>query len=157
MPDEAFSAFREYKDSPHLDMCGIHLHVGSQNPDPAVYTEAFEKLFDGLLRIYRETGIQLRHINLGGGFPVNYSRGKLRLPEEFQQRYDEMVEKGYSETTRPDGAVVRRPVPKQILDSHSRSNMLEAEYEPHDAACSGVDRDQGQRPVSPEQPIYLTG
>ena len=133
MPEEAFSAFREYKDSPHLDMCGIHLHVGSQNPDPAVYTEAFEKLFDGLLRIYRETGIRLRHVNLGGGFPVNYSRGKSRLPEDVQRRYDEMVEKGYSETTRPDGAVVRRPVPKQILDSHARSNMLEADYEPHDA------------------------
>lgn len=133
MPEEAFSAFRDHKDSPHLDMCGIHLHVGSQNPDPAVYTEAFEKLFDGLLRIHRETGIRLRHVNLGGGFPVNYSRGKFQLPEELQQRYDEMVEKGYSETTRPDGAVVRRPVPKQILDSHARESMLEAEYEPYDA------------------------
>ncbi len=79
MPDEAFSAFRDYKHSPHLHLCGIHLHVGSQNPDPVVYTEALEKLFDGLLRIYQETGIKLRHVNLGGGFPVNYLRGEDQI------------------------------------------------------------------------------
>jgi diaminopimelate decarboxylase len=72
MPDEAFSAFRQYKDSSHLDICGIHLHIGSQNPAAAVYSEAFEMLFDSLLRIYNETGTLVRHINLGGGFPVNY-------------------------------------------------------------------------------------
>ncbi len=75
MPDEAFSAFRDYKDSPHLDLCGIHLHVGSQNPDPIVYTQAFEALYSGLKRIYAETRKSLRHINIGGGFPVNYLRG----------------------------------------------------------------------------------
>ena len=77
MPDEAFSAFREYKDSPHLNLCGIHLHVGSQNPDPIVYTQAFEALYSGLKRIYAETGKALRHINIGGGFPINYVRGGL--------------------------------------------------------------------------------
>lgn len=72
MPDEAFAAFREHKDSPYLHICGIHLHIGSQNPAPGVYSEAFEMLFDSLLRIYRETETLVRHINLGGGFPVNY-------------------------------------------------------------------------------------
>lgn len=74
MPDEAFSAFHTYKDSPHLDLCGIHLHVGSQNPDPLVYSEALAMLFDSMLRIFNETGTKLKHINLGGGFPVNYLR-----------------------------------------------------------------------------------
>jgi len=74
MPDEAFEAFREYKDSPHLELNGIHLHIGSQNPDPKVYAEALTKLFDAMLRIYNETGVKLKHINLGGGFPVDYLR-----------------------------------------------------------------------------------
>ncbi len=72
MPDEAFTAFRASSDSPHLNLCGIHLHIGSQNPDPQVYTEALVKLFDAMLRIYNETGVKLKHINLGGGFPVDY-------------------------------------------------------------------------------------
>src|SRR5690606_8299075 len=48
MPDEAFAAFREYRDASELNLAGIHLHIGSQNPEPEVYTEAFEKLFDAM-------------------------------------------------------------------------------------------------------------
>jgi len=72
MPDEAFAAFRQYKDSPYVAMNGVHLHVGSQNPDPQVYTQAFVSLFESLKTIYAETGTRLTHLNLGGGFPVNY-------------------------------------------------------------------------------------
>ncbi len=74
MPDEALAAFRQYKDSEFLNLCGVHLHIGSQNPESAPYSEAFALLFANLLKIYEETGIKLSHINLGGGFPVNYLR-----------------------------------------------------------------------------------
>ena len=77
MPDEAFEAFRDHKDSPHLGLCGIHLHIGSQNPEAHSYTDAFQMLFESMLRIYNETGTKLKHINLGGGFPVNYLRDAL--------------------------------------------------------------------------------
>ncbi|MEP6944757.1 MAG: diaminopimelate decarboxylase [Acidobacteriota bacterium] len=85
MPDEAFAAFRTYRDSPHLALCGVHLHIGSQNPDPAVYSEALAMLFESLVRIKSETGITLKHINLGGGFPVNYLRDdsmRTAMPSE---------------------------------------------------------------------------
>ncbi len=72
MPDEALAAFREHRDSPHLNLCGIHLHIGSQNPDPQVYAEALQKLAADVERIQAETGVPLEHINLGGGFPVDY-------------------------------------------------------------------------------------
>lgn len=72
MPDEAYAAFSEYRDSANLSMNGIHLHIGSQNPEPQVYTDAFLSLFDSLKRIYADTGIILQHVNLGGGFPVDY-------------------------------------------------------------------------------------
>ena len=72
MPDEAFEAFRKYKDSLHLDLRGLHLHIGSQNPEQHAYTDAFQMLFESMLRIYNESGIKLKHINLGGGFPINY-------------------------------------------------------------------------------------
>jgi len=72
MPDEALKAFTEYKDSPHVDLCGIHLHIGSQNPDPSVYSQACEMLFETLVRIFETSGVRLKHINIGGGFPVDY-------------------------------------------------------------------------------------
>ncbi len=74
MPDEALSAFQTYKDSEFLDLCGVHLHIGSQNPTAEPYSEALQTLFDNLEKIFKETGLKLSHINLGGGFPVNYLR-----------------------------------------------------------------------------------
>jgi diaminopimelate decarboxylase len=81
MPDEAYSAFVKYRDSGHLNLNGIHLHIGSQNPETGVYAEAFSEMFASLLHIFRETGVRLRHINLGGGFPVNYLRDRSHAGE----------------------------------------------------------------------------
>ena len=142
MPDEAFSAFRDHKDSRHLNLCGIHLHVGSQNPDPIVYTQALAMLFDNLVKINSETGIRLKHINIGGGFPVNYSRGKelppmpaemQKLADEAKKRMDEAIERGYFESTRPDGAIVHRPVPKEFKEIAARESMFSAAYDPYSA------------------------
>ena len=74
MPIEALKAFHKHKNSKFLNLCGVHLHIGSQNPESAPYAEAFKTLFENLVQIYEETGIKLSHINLGGGFPVNYLR-----------------------------------------------------------------------------------
>lgn len=75
MPEEALSAFRRWQpDDNFLNLCGIHLHIGSQNPNAKPYAEALETLFENLLKIYDETGYKLSHLNLGGGFPVNYLR-----------------------------------------------------------------------------------
>jgi diaminopimelate decarboxylase len=135
MPDEAFAAFRNYRNSPHLDLCGIHLHIGSQNPDPAVYAKALEMLFDSLLRIHRESGVTLKHINLGGGFPVNYSRGKQRPPEHVQKRKDELIAKGVIQREHR-GRTYIRPIPEKILEDYAREKMFEADYEPADALSS---------------------
>jgi D-ornithine/D-lysine decarboxylase len=81
MPDEAFDAFRKYKNSSNLNLAGIHLHIGSQNPEPEAYADAFRMLFDSLMRIEAEAGIRMSHINLGGGFPVNYLRGASQTSE----------------------------------------------------------------------------
>lgn len=77
MPDEALAAFRRWKpDDPNLNLCGIHLHIGSQNPSSEPYAEALTKLFKNLLEINETTGHRLSHLNLGGGFPVNYLRDR---------------------------------------------------------------------------------
>ncbi|HMJ09303.1 MAG TPA: diaminopimelate decarboxylase, partial [Pyrinomonadaceae bacterium] len=90
MPAEAHAAFREYKDSPHLNLAGIHLHIGSQNPSAAGYADALQVLFHNLLAIFNETGIKLSHINLGGGFPVNYLRDRSvegSFPDEEREMF----------------------------------------------------------------------
>jgi len=82
---EVLEAFRRGLQNPHLvHVCGIHIHVGSQTPDVEPYADAFRSMWEHLVKIHRETGHTLEHINLGGGIPVNYLRDRSQadqLPE----------------------------------------------------------------------------
>ncbi len=60
---------------------GLHIHVGSQTPDPEPYVEALAAMWDHLLWLHRETGHKLQHINIGGGIPVNYLRDDMHAEE----------------------------------------------------------------------------
>ncbi len=81
MPAEALRAFRRWeKDDPYLNLTGIHIHIGSQNPKAEPYRDALLSLFGQLVEISRETGHELSHINIGGGFPVNYLRDDSHVP-----------------------------------------------------------------------------
>ena len=100
MPDEALGAFRRWHDSEFLNLCGIHLHIGSQNPSPEPYAEALQALLENLLQIFNETGHRLSHLNLGGGFPVNYLRDAAQS-EEMPDAQQEMFAAAFE----PAGAI----------------------------------------------------
>ena len=73
MPEEALEAFTRWSPNDEfMNLCGIHLHIGSQNPSAEPYSQAFLTLFENLLKIFNKTGHKLSHLNIGGGFPVNY-------------------------------------------------------------------------------------
>jgi diaminopimelate decarboxylase len=76
---EVADCFRRFGNSDFLNLCGIHLHLGSQTPDSAPFAQAFLKLFEHLKTINDKTGIKIRNLNLGGGFPINYARDKSNL------------------------------------------------------------------------------
>lgn len=55
-----------------VELTGIHFHIGSQIRD----MEVFETLFNRVNTIaawFREKGIELKHINLGGGLGIDYN------------------------------------------------------------------------------------
>ncbi len=73
--DDALVAFRRWKpDDEHLNLCGIHLHIGSQTPNEEPYTTALMFLIEKLREVAKDTNHNLSHLNIGGGFPVNYLR-----------------------------------------------------------------------------------
>ena len=82
---EVAGAFRRALEHPELlHVSGIHIHVGSQTPDVEPFADAFKAMWEHLVRLHRETGHTLEHINLGGGIPVNYLRDRAQadqLPE----------------------------------------------------------------------------
>jgi len=72
-PAEALAAWQGRRRWPHLQLDGIHLHVGSQLLDPAPLEEAA-----GVALALRDEsarrGAPLAFVNLGGGFGVDYAR-----------------------------------------------------------------------------------
>ncbi len=69
-PDLAIDVL-EYAHLSGLDAYGVSFHVGSQQPNPEAWDAAL-KSTAGVFRTLSERGIQLRMVNLGGGFPAKY-------------------------------------------------------------------------------------
>jgi diaminopimelate decarboxylase len=60
------------KASDVINLTGIHIHIGSQTPDPHPFAAAFAEMWRFVIDFYRKTGHRFSHINIGGGLPVNY-------------------------------------------------------------------------------------
>jgi len=59
---------------------GVSFHVGSQQRDIGVWDAAIAKVKVIFERLRNEEGIELKMINLGGGFPANYITRANTLP-----------------------------------------------------------------------------
>ncbi|HTT08714.1 MAG TPA: diaminopimelate decarboxylase [Gammaproteobacteria bacterium] len=56
---------------PHIEVIGIGCHIGSQLTDSRPFADALERLFK-LLGELAHRGIELRHIDIGGGLGIRY-------------------------------------------------------------------------------------
>ncbi len=64
----------EYAHVLGLDAYGVSFHVGSQQSNPEAWDAALHATA-AIFRTLSERGIQLRMVNLGGGFPAKYRKG----------------------------------------------------------------------------------
>ncbi|MEW5766432.1 MAG: diaminopimelate decarboxylase [bacterium] len=55
----------------HIEIIGIHTHIGSQITESAPFVEALKKLTDLVLEL-KGMGIDISYINLGGGLGISY-------------------------------------------------------------------------------------
>lgn len=68
---------------PDLDPLGVHMHVGSQVPEPAGMVRATEVLLD-VLEYAQQVGLSgFRRLDIGGGFPIDHGGESVPGPEEF--------------------------------------------------------------------------
>jgi diaminopimelate decarboxylase len=132
---------------------GIHLHIGSQNPNADAYAEAFVTLFENLLIIFKETGHRLSHLNLGGGFPVNYLRDESNADDfSSEQRAFFAAELEPVEVLREAWNVVKKTA--KLAGAEHLLENIELLVEPgrsviSDAGiCLTTVRNKKQRPLS---------
>lgn len=69
--DQAIKAYQLAKSLPNLDVIGIDCHIGSQLTDIQPFVDALDKMIEIIDQLYR-LGINLRHLDLGGGLGVRY-------------------------------------------------------------------------------------
>jgi len=87
--DEAEKLYLNIKDSSLLQPVGIHFHLGSQITSPEPYLGALEKILD-FLELLKENGLNLKYIDIGGGFGISYEKGKPPI------NIEKLAEKIYS-------------------------------------------------------------
>lgn len=56
-----------------IDFAGLHCHIGSQIFDYGPFAEAAKIMIEFIAQIKQETGVEVRELNLGGGFGVRYT------------------------------------------------------------------------------------
>ena len=57
----------------HLHLKGVHMHIGSQVTDIASWSQASMVAVRLANQIYEDLGLELDHINMGGGLPEDYT------------------------------------------------------------------------------------
>lgn len=69
--DEALALVRRAADYPAVRFRGVHIHIGSQIPDPASTLQAIEIALD-FIRHAPTKSVDFDTLDIGGGFPVAY-------------------------------------------------------------------------------------
>ena len=69
----------------HLDVVGIHCHIGSQITQVGPFREAVEKIAD-LVRQVRALGADLRYVDIGGGLGISYNQEEPPEPKQLLGR-----------------------------------------------------------------------
>jgi diaminopimelate decarboxylase len=70
--DTAPQVYRHAAALPHLQVTGIDCHIGSQLTAIQPFVDALERVLELVARLQAE-GIELRHIDLGGGLGIRYT------------------------------------------------------------------------------------
>ncbi|MBI4356941.1 MAG: diaminopimelate decarboxylase [Gammaproteobacteria bacterium] len=77
--DEAWKLLKRAQGNPHLKLCGLACHIGSQITELAPFLEAFDKIIRLADKAEKE-GIHLEHLDCGGGVGVSYQKENVFSP-----------------------------------------------------------------------------
>jgi len=70
----------------NIELTGIHFHIGSQITDLNVYKNLSIKVNE-IQELFTKKGIELQHINLGGGLGINYNAPCDDLIPDFKSYF----------------------------------------------------------------------
>ncbi|ANE48016.1 diaminopimelate decarboxylase [Paenibacillus swuensis] len=75
----AYTAIQQASSLSHIELLGVHSHIGSQIFEVEGFTMAVEKVSAFAVQIRQELNVTFKVINLGGGFGIRYTEGDTPL------------------------------------------------------------------------------
>lgn len=80
--NDALPAYQVAADASNLSVVGIDCHIGSQLTEIAPFVDALNRILELVDRV-ESAGIQIQHLDLGGGLGVPYRNEHPPQPEEY--------------------------------------------------------------------------
>jgi diaminopimelate decarboxylase len=79
--DEVADVYQYISQSPHLKVQGVDCHIGSQLTEVSPFVDALDRVL-ALVDTLETQGVELHHIDLGGGLGIQYRAETPPLPEQ---------------------------------------------------------------------------
>lgn len=107
---EALQGVRDALSLPHLELKGLHCHIGSQIFDEQPFAHAAGVMIGFMDQIRSKTGVTLPELNLGGGFGIAYTvNDHPESPAEYMRLVGESLKKAADERHFPVPYIVIEP------------------------------------------------
>lgn len=104
--EQALDVYEQAADLSHIDIVGIDCHIGSQLTEVEPFIAALDKVIE-LVHSLKNKGIELRHIDLGGGLGVRYiDETPVSISEFAQALLPKLTELGMTVFFEPGRSVV---------------------------------------------------
>src|SRR5579859_3157586 len=98
--------YRSAAGSPHLKVLGVTCHIGSQILSPDPFLKALDEIMD-IAGQLRAEGIEVKYLDLGGGFGIRYKDEQpLDVEQLTQQLAARMQSVSYQLIVEPGRALV---------------------------------------------------
>jgi len=80
--ERALEEFKLASSLKHIEVVGVHKHIGSQLTEVTPFVEALKKVLV-LVQTLKEQGIEIHYINIGGGLGITYSDETPPQPKDL--------------------------------------------------------------------------
>ena len=89
---DAEQAYSKAAELEHVDIIGMDCHIGSQLTEMAPYVDALDRLLVLIERL-RDRGIEISHLDLGGGLGIRYRDEEPPLPADWASTLQERLQR----------------------------------------------------------------
>ena len=88
--DRALEEYKMASSMSHIDVVGVHAHIGSQLTDVTPFVDSLRKVV-ALIDTLKSHDINIRYLNIGGGLGITYSDEKPPLPQDLAHAISPLV------------------------------------------------------------------